>query len=271
MANSYLFVPIAMNMKGDVASNWKFFKEQWQNYEVASGLAQKEANVRLATLTVVTDKDCYEILQRLPDSESKTMVEETLTALEQYFIPKRNVTYERFVFNNCHQGTRETVDEYVTKLHSLNSTCEFGALTDDLISDRLLLGTKLDQVRPKLLSEADLTLQKALEICRSCEQTQRQLRDINNPTEKTYAVSRSASQRKGGLPNCKYCNRKHEFSKGKCPAYGKQCRNCGKQHHFAICCKVKRNEHSSWVMKENNGSPLYYASNTVCQISPKGT
>ena len=115
-----------------------------------------------------------------------------------------------------------------------------------------------NQVRPKLLSEADLTLQKALEICRSFEQTQRQLRDINNSTEKTYAVSRSASQRKGGLSNCKYCNRQHEFSKGKYPAYGKRCRNCGKQNHFAICCKTGRNEHSSWVVKEDSGSPLYY-------------
>jgi len=216
-------------------------------------------------------KDCYKILQRLSDSENKATVDETLTALEQHFIPKRNVTYERFVFNNCHQGPRETVDEYVTRLRSLSSTCEFGALTNDLIRDRLLLGTKLDQVRPKLLSEADLTLQKALDICRSCEQTQRQLRDINNTTEKTYAVSRSASQRKVGLPNCKYCNQKHEFSKVKCPAYGKRCRNCGKQNHFAICCKVKRNEHSSWVVKEYNGSPIYYANNTVFHVSPNGT
>ena len=56
-------------------------------------MAQKEANVRLATLKFVMGKDCYEILQRLPDSENKTTVEETLTALEQYFLPKRNVTY----------------------------------------------------------------------------------------------------------------------------------------------------------------------------------
>ena len=110
MADSNLPLPMAMNMKGDVASNWKFFKDQWQNNDIASGLAQKEANVRLTTLKVVIGKDCYEILQRLPDSENKTTVEETLTALEQYFIPKRNVAYERFVFNNCHQGTHETVN-----------------------------------------------------------------------------------------------------------------------------------------------------------------
>jgi len=109
------------------------------------------------------------------------------------------------------------------------------------------------------------------EICRSCEQTQHKLRDINNLMEKTYAVLQSASQRKGGLPNCKYCNRKHEFSKSKYSAYGKRCQNCGKQNHFAICCKVKRNEHSSWVVKEDNGSPLYYTSNSVYHMSPEGT
>jgi len=59
MANSNLPVPLAMNMKGYVASNWKFFKDQWQNYEIASGLAQKPVNVRLATLKVVMGKDCY--------------------------------------------------------------------------------------------------------------------------------------------------------------------------------------------------------------------
>ena len=39
---------------------------------------------------------------------------------------KRNVTYQRFVFNKYHQGPRETVGESVTKLRSLSSTREFG-------------------------------------------------------------------------------------------------------------------------------------------------
>jgi len=47
-ADSNLPVSPAMNMKGDIASNWKFFKDQWQNYKITSGLAQKEANVRTA-------------------------------------------------------------------------------------------------------------------------------------------------------------------------------------------------------------------------------
>ena len=120
MTYAQLPMPFAMDMKGDVAGNWMFFKHQWRNYEIASGLAQKDESVRLVTLNVVMGKDCYDVLRRLPDSANHTTVAETLSALERYFVPKRNVTYERFVFNSCHQGPRETVDEYVAKLRSLS-------------------------------------------------------------------------------------------------------------------------------------------------------
>ena len=32
----------------------------------------------------------------------------------------------------------------------------------------------------------------------------------------------------------------HEWNKTKCPAYGKECRNCRKLNHFASVCKTKR-------------------------------
>ena len=37
-----------MVCRGDIPSNWEFFKEQWQDYEVATGLDQKNQQVRLA-------------------------------------------------------------------------------------------------------------------------------------------------------------------------------------------------------------------------------
>jgi len=37
---------------------------------------------------------------------------------------------------------------------------------------------------------------------------------------------------------CKYCGKQHVM--GKCPAYGKQCKNCFKQNHFASVYKSAR-------------------------------
>lgn len=41
--------PRALDMKGDLANNWKHFKSVWKNYEVATGLHEKDDNLRCAT------------------------------------------------------------------------------------------------------------------------------------------------------------------------------------------------------------------------------
>lgn len=38
---------------------------------------------------------------------------------------------------------------------------------------------------------------------------------------------------------CKFCNYKHKFGSGFCPAYGKQCSICKKNNHFQSVCRVK--------------------------------
>ena len=43
-------IPTPMKCKGDKVSNWEFFRQQWEDYEIATGLDQQDAKVRLATL-----------------------------------------------------------------------------------------------------------------------------------------------------------------------------------------------------------------------------
>ena len=43
-------LPSSMKCQGDVAGNWEFFKQQWSDYEIATGLDKREESVRLATL-----------------------------------------------------------------------------------------------------------------------------------------------------------------------------------------------------------------------------
>ena len=42
-------VPSAMVCRGDLTSNWEFFKQQWQDYEVTTSLDQKSQSIRLVT------------------------------------------------------------------------------------------------------------------------------------------------------------------------------------------------------------------------------
>jgi hypothetical protein len=64
------------------------------------------------------------------------------------------------------QSSEETIDSYVTDLKHKAKDCEFGDLTDSLIRDRIVCGIRDDNVRARLLREADLTLEKAIDTCR---------------------------------------------------------------------------------------------------------
>ena len=49
IASNFL-LPSSMKCQGDVAGNWEFFKQQWSDYESATGLDKREELVCLATL-----------------------------------------------------------------------------------------------------------------------------------------------------------------------------------------------------------------------------
>jgi len=55
---------------------------------------------------------------------------------EAYFVKKRNVIYERAKFNK----STASVDTFITDLHSLAEFCDYGALHDKLIRDRIVVG-----------------------------------------------------------------------------------------------------------------------------------
>ena len=125
-------VPQVMVCKGDKASNWEFFRQQCEDYEIATELCQRQISVRLASLRSIMGKECLQILRNLSlTAEKQATVKGCLDGLEAHFKPQRNVVYERYVFNSCVQSVEESVDVYVNRLRKLASSCEFGALIDD--------------------------------------------------------------------------------------------------------------------------------------------
>ena len=112
-------------------------------------------------------------------AEQQATVKGCLDGLEAHFKPQRNVVYERYVFNSCVQSVEESVDVYVNRLRKLASSCEFGALTNELIRDRLVIGVKDRDLK-------GLSLQKAIEICKSNEITKQQLKSLENEEKKPH-------------------------------------------------------------------------------------
>ena len=255
MAASNFPTPAPMDMKGDLAHNWSFFQSQFENYEIAVGLDKKDEAIRVATLLSVMGKECFRVFKHIEMADDdRKKIDPILQALQAHFEPTRNVIYERYKFNTCEQSQGETFAQYITKLRQLASTCEFGTLENDLIRDRLVLGTIDASARARMLREPKLTLQKATDMCRNSEITSLQLRNLNN--DKVSEVKFVKNDKKGKKPKgtpskhhgsenarketphaCTYCGGKHPKQGKHCPAYGVTCTNCKKMHHFAKVCK----------------------------------
>ncbi|KAK3737631.1 hypothetical protein QZH41_006456 [Actinostola sp. cb2023] len=217
-------------------------------------------------------KECLQNL-KLTEDERKD-VKTCVQALAAHFKPKRNVVYERYVFNLCAQNDQETTDEFVNRIRKLTSSCEFGTLTEELIRDKLVLGIQDQSTKLRLLKEDKLTLDKAINICRSSEIANIQLKSMKESSkevENVHAVhgehrtkskqtppfrgdksskpraskdnaSTAKSQNNYSKYKCYHCGRQADHKLKDCPAFGQTCRTCGKRNHFAsVCLSTKTN------------------------------
>ena len=208
-------------------------------------------------------KDCLEIFLNLElTPEEKASVTSSLKALEAYFKPKTNVVYERFMFNSATQSSEEGIDEFVNRLRKMASSCKYGALTDEMIRDRIVIGVRDKDSKLRLLKEDELDLNKALSICRSNEAASKQLKfmkqeeiqtdeQVNAMDSQAKRLNKRHKQKKdakygkngkatkGVKKNCSRCGTTKQHRKEECKAYGQTCHLCSKPNHFASVCRFK--------------------------------
>ncbi|XP_028394385.1 uncharacterized protein K02A2.6-like [Dendronephthya gigantea] len=242
-----------ISLTGNLAKNWKNWRQTWQAYEVITNLAERDQKYRVATFITCIGPEAMEIHNGLPfrNDEERQDITKIIELWNNYCIGKTNPIYERYKFHNRFQQQGETIDTYATVIRTLADRCKFGALKEELVRDRIVCGIRDNTLQKKLLQETSLTLEKCLNICRAAEAANNQQKQIShNTSESTHALKPKGkpqfnSQRKPKLPcpDCKYCGRRHERKKEKCPAYNKTCNNCSMKHHFSsVCQQPKRQE-----------------------------
>jgi hypothetical protein len=69
---------------------------------------------------------------------------------EEYFVPKKNLTYLRYKLFSCRQGD-STIEQFVTDLKNKAKQCELGDLQDELVKTTLITGINDEAVREKLV------------------------------------------------------------------------------------------------------------------------
>ena len=211
----------------------------WSNYEIALGLIEKSAEVRKATLKVVMGQECFRVLQQLNLTDEQQNSSATIiNRLNDYFVPKTNIIYERFKFNTCNQSINESLDEFVANLKHLAATCEFGNLRDELTRDRIVWGIHDNNLRARMLQKKALTLTQAVDLRRSFKQVQvqiKQMQEVQELDKHAEPLNATSTAKPFKKIACKFCGGKHAYGRNLCPAFGKRRFNCNKPNHFFEC------------------------------------
>ena len=214
--------------------------------------------------------------------EYKTVIEK----FSAHFCPKSNITFLRFKFFNVKQEENQPVDDFTNDLKIKAQEWECKELTESLIRDRIVCGVSNLKLQKRLLREPELTLDRAILLCRVDEDTRKQTEEIqkhtvdsdtkvgavkvkakynsrkqNNQTinsskyplrPKSKYSKESRESQFPKLNSCKYCGKMH--NKGQCPAYGKVCSSCGKSNHFAAVCLTAKRVNAVHVQNESEST-----------------
>ena len=209
---------------------------------------------RLATLLSIVGYGALHVYNAFywDENEPKT-IENVIIKFRTYCKPKKNVTYERFVFMSRKQKSNESINDYLVALRNLIKQCEYGSLTDSILKDAIVMGLRNKKTQEILLREADLNLDKCINIVQAAERAHNHsyfIAQEKNNDESMDIDKVTASNNNEKPKRCKFCGNEHVWGRKHCPAFGKSCSNCGGSNHFMKVCKTKKNK-ISMVEEEN--------------------
>ena len=110
-----------------------------------------------------------------------------------------------------------------------------------LISDQIVIGTNNPDLRERLLQEPDITITKAINLCRASEQAiEQSITKLEGPQEnKVDLIQVRAGQspcNSKSLIDCRFYRLQH--NSGNCKVCNATCHRC-KKNHFIRCCLKK--------------------------------
>ena len=85
----------------NVSDAWRKWRQRFELFSLASSLSSKGEGIQVATLLYVVGPDALEVYNTfsLEDADDKSKVAKILEKFEAYCVPRKNITWERHVFN----------------------------------------------------------------------------------------------------------------------------------------------------------------------------
>ena len=243
---------------------WTRWKKRFEQFRAASGLKGQAEERQVNTLLYCIGDEADTVLTstNIKDDDRKKY-DAVLSKLDSFFQVRKNVIFERAKFNRRNQLDGESVERYITVLYALVETCEYGALQDEMLRDRIVVGIRDKALSERMQAEASLTLEKAKTMARQKEAIAEQSSQLRgdgskqspiavdqvrggqpHPTRRGNAIDIGRSNNKprggpAGNPQCTRCGKPKHPRGDRCPARDATCHKCNRKGHFQSQCFSK--------------------------------
>eukprot|EP00731_Ephydatia_muelleri_P009634 Em0005g220a len=229
--------------------DFEAYAERLEQYLLVNDVSDKKKQV--AFFLTVVGSSTYQVLRDLlaPDTPASRTLEELLEVLKGHYKPARLVIAERFNFHRRHQQPGESAAKYMVELRRLAKTCHFGQFLNDALRDQLVCGLIATNIQKRLLSEANLTAERALEISQAMETVEKGAKDFKEEHQdskrqetETAAINvvrkpvPNRARPSGREEGCTRCAGNGHNS-WNCPYRGTQCHKCKRVGHLARACR----------------------------------
>ena len=238
-----------------LGQHWKQWLTRFQTYVTASGITDDtQKRAMLLYLAGPAVQDMFDTLSETGEAKDFKIAHKKLI---EYFAPKKNATYEVYVFRKARQHEKETLAQFETRLRKLAATCEFTD-TEGEIKNQIIQQCTNSRIRRRALREPTWKLADILDFCRSFETGNAQateiemslnsmsLQDSHKATVNKVQIKKKKWPKRELQSNrqlkqttqspCNNCGLPHHKN-GTCPARGQTCKACNKKNQYARCCR----------------------------------
>ena len=220
------------------ASDWmKTYLQRVDLYFAANSVKDDK---KVAILLTSIGASTYDRLCDLmaPDAPSTKTLDKISTTLSTHFKPRRVQIADRFHFQKREQAAGETIVQYDAALRRLATHCDFDTNLETELRDQIVCGLQHEPQQHRLLSEADLTYKKTMEMAQATELVDKHIQALrSNTTEQIHSVSRNSPPPRGQTRDCYRCSGKHNADD--CRFKEAVCHFCKKKGHIARVCRSK--------------------------------
>ena len=113
---------------------WTKWKRRFEQYRFASGLADETGARQASALLYCLGEGAEDVLDTTGISDrDRNKYEVVLGKFDAHFAVTKNVIFERARFNKRKQEKGESIELFITDVHQLAESCEFGTLKNELI------------------------------------------------------------------------------------------------------------------------------------------